>query len=128
MELESTKLQEKSLFTTEDLHHVWLSIGHRGAMIINVTDSVNDLVYEIAEYNNGWYKVKHQNYFNNVFLKNIRKYPHKITGMFKFYNQQKENKNSHELKTISLTFNCFKRRFNIYIHRTLNKTKKLIWE
>ena len=127
MELESTKLQEKSLFITDDLHHVWVSSGNRGVMTIHVTDSVNKIIYDVAEFSNGTYNVIHAIYFNNIFLKNIRKYPYKINSMFKFYIDQKDESRT-QFKTISLSFNCFKRRFNIYIHRTLNKTKRLIWE
>jgi hypothetical protein len=127
MELESTKLQEKSLFTTDDLHHIWVSSDNRGVMTIHVTDSVNKIIYDVAEFSNGTYNVIHSIYFNNIFLKNIRKYPHKITSMFKFYIDQKEE-SLNQFKTISVSFNCFKRKFSVYIHRTLNKTKRLIWE
>jgi hypothetical protein len=127
MELESTKLQEKSLFITDDLHHVWVSSGNRGVMTIHVTDSVNKIIYDVAEFSNGTYNVIHAIYFNNIFLKNIRKYPYKINSMFKFYIDQKEE-SLNQFKTISVSFNCFKRKFSVYIHRTLNKTKRLIWE
>jgi hypothetical protein len=127
MELESQKLIEKSLFTTDDLHHVWVTMGHRGCLKINATDTVNHMIYELAEYNNGWYHIKHQHYFNTVFLRNMKKYSYKINEMFKFYIEQREDENSTQLKTIKLTFNCFKRRFNIYIQRTIKGTKKLIW-
>lgn len=126
MELESLKLQEKSLFTTDDLHHVWVSSDNRGIMTIHVTDSVNKIIYDVAEFNNGTYNVIHAIYFNNIFLRNIRNYPHKIKSMFKFYLDQKEE-SLNQFKIINFSFNCFKRRFNIYIHRTLNKTKRLIW-
>jgi hypothetical protein len=127
MELESTKLQEKSLFTTDDLHHIWVSSDNRGVMTIHVTDSVNKIIYDVAEFSNGTYNVIHAIYFNNIFLKNIRKYPYKINSMFKFYIDQKEE-SLNQFKTISVSFNCFKRKFSVYIHRTLNKTKRLIWE
>jgi hypothetical protein len=128
MELESQKLIEKSLFTTDDLHHVWVTMGHRGCLKINATDTVNHMIYELAEYNNGWYHIKHQHYFNTVFLRNMKKYRTKINEMFKFYIEQKRDESNPELKTFKLTFKCFKRRFNIYIHKTIKSTKKLLWD
>ena len=126
MEQETKIRPFKSLYLLDDTYHIWLTMGSYKMMDINVSDNVTNTIYHAAEFDGYRYNIKNQRIFNDVFIRATKQSPLLVKQMSIFLSEQTSQPDT--IKDMRIKFTCFKRKFNIYIHKRVKDTKKLLWD
>jgi hypothetical protein len=121
------KLESKSLQFTEERLSLWIGCSGPDTTTIYVTDPELSVTYDVADFDGGRYIIKHFGKFNDVFVKESKKRPQIVREVLKFHKHNNAYYYSDGLVDLKLRFSCFKRRFSIYVKKTVKKTKSL-WE
>lgn len=127
MEEQVEKLKHtKSLYLYQDMMHLWISSAEPKSCDIHVSDCVSNITYNVAEFDGYKYKIKNEQYFNDVFVRSAKLKPQIVRDLLKFLNDQ--NSRASEFDDFRIKFTCFRRRFYIYVIRKINKTKHMLWD
>ena len=121
------KWDSRSLQSTEDTLNLWIGCSGPDTTTIYVTDPELSVTFDVADFDGGKYIIKHFGKFNDVFVKECKKRPQIVREVLKFHKHNKTYYYSDGLDDLKLRFSCFKRRFSIYVKKTMRKTKSL-WE
>mgnify|MGYP003346532954 CR=1 FL=1 len=126
METEQKSKPIKSLCLYNDMYHVWVIMGSRTTLDINVSDTVANVNYNAAEFDGLRYHIKNERIFNDVIIRAMKEKPSLVKQLFQFYRDETAHPDS--LADLKIKFDCFKRRVNIYVHKKAKKTKQLLWD
>jgi hypothetical protein len=106
--------------------HVWISSAEPKSCDIHVSDCVSNVTYNVAEFDGYKYRIKNEQYFNDVFVRSAKLKPQIVRDLLKFLHEQ--NSRTNEFDNFKIKFSCFKRRIYIYMFRKINKTKHMLWD
>jgi hypothetical protein len=117
-------LIEKTLGDYMGLMDIHISARSKNHCDIFATDSVTGTKYHIATFDGATYSIKHERYFNDVFIKAAKDRPNIHRELMKIFETQRLLND--DLGVLKLSFDCFKRRFHIFISKKIKKTKQLL--
>lgn len=78
-------MDKKTLYTTDnEQYEIWVEVINEMLFSLFITDSVNHVTYEIADFDGTKYHIKNKKHFDNDFVYYCKRNPEIIDNLMKF--------------------------------------------